>query len=58
MQRTPNDRAIAAVTRGYPASRFSRTVTTDGDEVTVTFQNLQTDEEDRYVIRDGKAEQV
>lgn len=58
-----NQKALSALRRDYPASKWSCSVIDEaeydaGEGLDVTFQRYSDDAEDRYVIRDGKAELI
>ncbi len=55
-----NQAALRTLKREYPAFNWSCSVHDDydPDEIMVTFLRYSDDAEDRYVIRDGKAELI
>lgn len=56
--KTPNEKTLASLKREYRAGSWSCSVIENADELDVTFQRYSDDAEDRYVIRDGKAELI
>jgi hypothetical protein len=54
-----NEGTLARLQREYPKSQWSCSeISEDPNELDVTFQRYSDDAEDRYVIRNGQAEQI